>query len=366
MASVLGFNLDLLPDAFVLISDAAKAYLPVLVPYATKLLGVAVLISGSWLLIKESLTNSPRNAIAALMLLVMQAAIALAFITNWKLLAGIAYGFQTDLAAILGGAGGAMAVVMEPLSTAMGKMVSVWFTSPLPAPPSDAGILDKLLLIVSKSIEIIVTTPIAIALTIVSLLLMGLTAALLGGAIMFAEISLAIGLVAAPLMIALNFMPFFNFTIDGLARFLLGAVILKLVAMLTALLLGGALPIILKDAFAAPGEYSERAAAMVFAVILFGAFLYVAMKVDDIARALMSGGVVGGPGARVVGGAMQQAAGAASKGALGAAATGAQAAAGGSLGAVKGAVGGGIRGAASGAQSGAAASVAAHRASKKR
>lgn len=380
-------DLNLLPNAFELVAGEAAKYRDLLLPLAKSVLGYAVLFSGTWLLVKESLTNSPRNALAALMLLLMQAAIALAVIMNWALFADLAYAFQAELARTLGGATTAMTAVLEPLSKGMADIANAAFTLGL-IPPSSSGlgIMGRIYDFLVNFATSIMALPVKILFGFISVMLMGLIAAVLGGAIMFAEISLAIGLAAAPLMIALNFFPYFNFTIDGLVRFLLGTVVLKFVAMLTAVILGSVLGTTLQGVNTLASGGGTQIVALIFVLFVVGAFLYVAIKVDDIARALMMGGVVGGPGAKVISTgsvqAGQGAAGAAVKGSAEAAkgaASGAMsgmrsgaagggmmggvyggskgasigAALGGAAGALKGAVGGAAKGGVSGAASGA-------------
>lgn len=335
-------DLNLLPDAFQLVADEAAKFSVLLQPIATSILGYAVLLTGSWLLLKESLTNSPRNAIAGLMLLLMQAAIALAVIMNWKLFAELAYGLSSELAKTLGGSTTAMTVMLEPLSKGMADVASAVFTSSSTEPSTSMTIMGQMADALNNFIATILALPFKILFGFVTVMMMGLIAAVLGGAIMFAEISLGIGLAAAPVMIALNFFPYFNFTIDGLVRFLLGAVVLKFVAMLTAVILGTVIGTTLQGVATLSSGSGTQIVALIFVLFVVGAFLYTAIKVDDIARALMSGGVVGGPGAKVV---------------SGGSVTAGQGAAGGAVGGVKGmaagAVGGGRSGGARGAVAGA-------------
>lgn len=351
-----------LPQAFEVIANSAQVYLTKLVPLSQKLLGVAVLISGAWLLLKESLTNSPRNAIAALMLLIMQASIALAVIMQWPLFADIVYGLQTDLSMALGGGGNAIVSALEPISRQFGPLMSFFAAQQPPSAPDDMNALSKVSYYLSQTMQAIYTVPLTMLMSLIAFLLLGLIVALLAGAIMFAEISIVIGLVAAPFLIAMNFFPYINFTVDGLVRFLLGAVVLKFVAMLVALLLGAAMDSVFTLNLSDTGTMGARLFAMIYVIVIAAMFLYVAIKVDDIARGLMSGGVVGGPGAKVVsagsvGAGQAAAAGAngAASGAVGGAVGGAKAGfkSGGIGGAAAGAVGGAHRGAAGGAASGA-------------
>lgn len=351
-----------LPDAFEVIANSAQVYLTKLVPLSQKLLGVAVLISGAWLLLKESLTNSPRNAIAALMLLIMQASIALAVIMQWPLFAEIVYGLQTDLSLALGGGGNAIVSALEPISRQFGPLMSFFAAQQPPPPNAGMDVWDMIPFYLSQFLEALYAVPLTMLMSLIAYLLLGLIVALLAGAIMFAEISIVIGLVAAPFLIAMNFFPYINFTVDGLVRFLLGAVVLKFVAMLVALLLGAAMDSVFTLDLSATGTMGARLFAMIYVVVIAAMFLYTAIKVDDIARGLMSGGVVGGPGAKVVSAGMVTAgqgaaagttgaAGGAAKGAIGGARAGFQS--GGIGGGAGGAVGGAHRGAASGAASGA-------------
>lgn len=351
-----------LPHAFEVVADSAGVYLTKLIPLSEKLLGVAVLISGAWLLLKESLTNSPRNAIAALMLLIMQAAIALAVITQWPLFAEIVYGLQSDLANAVGGGGNAIVTALEPISRQFGPLWDYFGNQRLVSGGESMNPLVNIYNVFVEFVQTLFTLPLTMLMSAVTVLLLGLIVAVLGGAIMFAEISIVIGLVAAPFLIAMNFFPYVNFTVDGLVRFLLGAVLLKFVAMLTALLLGAALDSIFVLDLPATGSPGARFVAMTYVIVIAAMFLYVAIKVDDIARALMSGGVVGGPGAKVVSagslaagqgaaGGATGAAGGAAKGAIGGAKTGFQS--GGIGGSVAGTGGGAYRGAAAGAASGA-------------
>lgn len=322
------FNWSLLPNAFSVIADSAKDYLTILVPLSLKLLSIAVLISGSWLLLKESLTNSPRNAIAALMLLLMQAAIALAVITQWSTLAQIPHNLATDIAQAMGGGDSALMAVLNPIAKHMADISDYIVTTPFEIPEAPAttgpwGIFAVIVFYIKEMFMALITAPITAILSVISILLLGLVVALVAGAIMFAEISLVVGLVAAPFMIAMNFFPYINFTIDGWVRFILGAIMLKMVAMLVGLVMGAALGAVLAPQMSENGTFGYRLATMIFISVIAGMFVYAAIKIDDIARALMSGGVVGGPGARVVSSGMaisgQSAAGVAGGGVTGAA-----------------------------------------------
>lgn len=335
-------DINLLPDAFNLVAAEAEKFTVLLQPLAKTILGYAVLFSGTWLLLKESLTSSPRNAIAGLMLLLMQAAIALAVIMNWQVFADIAYGLSSALATTLGGSTTAMTVMLEPISKGIADIGNAVTTFGL-IPPAESqtpwGELKETFLNIWTSLQ---AMPFKILFGFLAIMILGLIAAVLGGAIMFAEISLGIGLAAAPVMLALNFFPYFNFTIDGLVRFLLGAVLLKFVAMLTAVILGGVIGTTVQGVTTMASGGGTQIVALIFVLFVAGAFLYAAIKVDDIARALMSGGVVGGPGAKVVSGGMatlgQSAAGGAVGGGVGAA-----------MGAKSGGVGGAVKGGAQGA-----------------
>lgn len=340
-----------IPNAITLVGDAVDQYLTALVPLSQKLLGLAVLISGSWLLLKESLVNSPRNALAALMLLLMQAAIALAAILQWPLFAGIVHGLQTELSMALGGGGNAIVSALTPIQKQFEPLWTFFANQHITPPPAAETVLGAVMNVgyyIAETAKAMFVYPVTMLMSVITALLLGLIVAVLGGAIMFAEVSIAIGLVAAPFMIAMNFFPFVNFTLDGVVKFLLGAIMLKLVAMLTALILGLAMDSVFSLQLSSTGEMSARLVAMTTVVVIAAMFLYVAIKVDDIARALMSGGVVGGPGARVVSSGMQHAA-------MGAGAAGSAAAGGAAKiagGAARGAASTGIAGAKVGAMAG--------------
>lgn len=343
-----------IPQAFTVIEEAVKPYLTALVPLSKQLLGVAVLISGGWLLLKESIANSPRNAIAALMLLIMQASIALSVIVAWPWFAQIIHDLQTDLSMALGGGGNAIVAALTPIAKQFEPLWQFFANQQIPPATEDMGPLDTMVYYMEESIAAIFVLPVTMLMSLLTALILGLIVAVLGGAIMFAELSIVIGLVAAPFMIAMNFFPYVSFTIDGMVRFLLGAIILKLVAMLAALILGAALDSVFALNLSATGTMAARLVAMTYVLVIASMFLYAAIKVDDIARALVSGGVVGGPMARVISGGATTAASAGAAGAVGGLAAGGRAAPGAAAAVGKGFGSGGVSGAARGLASGVA------------
>lgn len=341
-----------LPNVFEMVADAVEQYLPIFIPLAQKLLGVGVLFSGGWLLIKETLTNSMRNALAALMLLLMQAAIALAVITQWPVFANIVHNLQTDLSMALGGGSNAIVTAITPITNQFGPLWDMFAKQMPPPAPATGSFLEAMVYSFGEMLQALYTIPLTMLMAVITGLLMGLTVAVLAGTIMFAEISVVIGLVVAPLLIAMNFLPYMNFTIDGWVRFMLGAILMKVVAMLATLIMGAALQSVFSLDLHFTGTMGARLAAMTIVLGVTAMFLYAAIKVDDITRALMSGGAVGGPGAKVVSTGMQHA-GASAAGVAGGAAAGAAAASGRAMGgAARGVARGAARGAAAGGKAG--------------
>ncbi len=290
-------------DLFNLFRNAGVSLSGTLTTLGLQVAGVAILISGSWMLLKGALAGNVTAALTELFTLMVVGAATIGVLAAWPHVVSGAASATDDVVLQVSGSANATTGAITMLMKATDSMHAV-LSNPPPSKPQVATNVPWWKQAYNAVAEQVQTTldafsNIGVWISVfvygsIFVFVSGLLISLIIAIQIIGEVMFAIAAALGPILLALSLLPTFDFLRSNLIGFALNAAILKVLGVVLA----GLISSVVTSLFAGLTfvDYLGVIAASIISIISLGVMIYVAIQAQSMAQALSASGGISAPG----------------------------------------------------------------------